>query len=290
MTTDYKQIVWIASYPKSGSTWVRLFLDAYLLNEVDINEMVCSINDDRTDRAQVGDGSEPWRFPIDIQQLTRPMALLRLVRAYNDGKTMDLPLFVKTHNANIAANGIELLPASLTKATIHIIRDPRDVLPSYAKHMGRELDQAVEMMANKYQTLSASEDRMADFTSSWKLHTDSFMNSPDHNVLQIHYEDMRSDSVETFSRMLEHAGLPVDKDRVKEALRMVDLDKLRKTESEAGFRESSVHAKNAFFGTGDVGGWVNKINEMQAHKITKHAGSTMKRLGYTNSSKRASWH
>ena len=41
-------IIWIASYPKSGNTWVKLFLSAYMGNHVDpktfdINKMMIPI-------------------------------------------------------------------------------------------------------------------------------------------------------------------------------------------------------------------------------------------------------
>jgi len=110
---DYKQIVWLSSYPKSGNTWIRCFVDAYLTGEVDINNLVGSVTDDGSQRCLPGDGSDPSKYPIDVQILTRPMGLLRLVRQFELNKAEggpDIPLFVKTHNAHLVTNGIELLP------------------------------------------------------------------------------------------------------------------------------------------------------------------------------------
>ena len=178
---DYRKIIWIASYPKSGNTWVRCFLDAYFLGELDINELLCSIADDRADKQQIGDGSDIVKLPVDIQHLTKPMGMLRIVRKYvQDGEK--IPLFVKTHTANLLANGIELLPECLTKATIHIIRDPRDVLPSFANHMGCDIDQGIEWMQDKYRTLTGDGTRIADLISSWDYNANSFLNTETHNV------------------------------------------------------------------------------------------------------------
>ena len=77
--TDYKQIVWIASYPKSGNTWVRCFFDAYFMNEVDINDILCSVTDDLPSAYDIGDGTHIKEHRFEIQQLARPMALLRLI-------------------------------------------------------------------------------------------------------------------------------------------------------------------------------------------------------------------
>ena len=285
---NYRQIVWLASYPKSGNTWVRMFLDAYFLDEVDINDVVCSVADDRAGLYAIGDGTKAEELPVDLQHLTRPMAFLRLVRQYNKANH-GIPLFVKTHTAHMLANGVELLPMSLTKSVIFIVRDPRDVLPSFSKHMGCDLDQGIEWMNDKYRTLASRETRVADFISSWDDHTKSFLNADTHNVRVFRYEDMRANPVEQFAEILRHAGVEPDLFKVKRALNLVELDKLREAEKKEGFTESSHHAKDQFFGKGEVGGWKGKLNDKQRFRIEKLFGRVMKRLGYTKD-KAATWH
>lgn len=284
MTSDaYRSIVWLASYPKSGSTWLRCFLDAYQMGEVDINDLVSSVTDDNGIPHSVGDGSIPSDYPVQIQILTRPMAMLRLVRNFHQNKMQfaDIPLFVKTHNANLVTNGIEAIPAALTRCTVHIIRDPRDVCLSFAKHLGKTIDETIELMGNKHRMLrDQSPGRMADFISSWNMHTQSWASADMHGVMTIRYEDMRAYPVEAFSRILEHAGLPVVTERVQKALDLVDIANLKKQESEKGFRESSPHAKNQFFGQGQAGGWKGKLTPIQQRRIEKVCESQMKRFGY----------
>jgi hypothetical protein len=275
---SYQQIVWLASYPKSGNTWVRTFLDAYFLGELDLNELVCSVTDDRKDRYQIGDGSDINNAPVDIQHLARPMNLLRLVKAFNANRFADVPLYVKTHNPNMIVNGVELLPRQLTRATIFIVRDPRDVLPSFAKHMGTDLDQAIEWMTDKWRVLNGTENKVMDLISSWSEHTKSFLNNPPCTLVK--YEDMRADPEREFTRILEASGAPVDPIRIRKALDMVDLQKLRQREARDGFKESSPHAKDQFFGKGLVGGWQDKLTPRQAHALEKAFRRTMKRLDY----------
>lgn len=278
-SSEYRQIIWVASYPKSGNTWLRMFLEAYFLGELDINDIVSSVGDDRGELAMIGDGSEAGNLPIDLQHLTRPMAMLRLVRQYRQ-VNHGIPLFVKTHHANLIANGIELLPVSLTKATICIVRDPRDVLPSFAKHMGCDLNQGLEWMFDRYRTLTSAPGRMADFLSSWDANVLSYLNDDNHNTQIFKYEDMRADPVTQFSLMLKHAGIEPDRKRVEQAVQMVELDKLRAIEQKEGFGESSKHAKDQFFGQGAVGGWQDKLTEVQRHKLEKKFKRVMQRLGY----------
>lgn len=295
MAKAYKEVVWLASYPKSGNTWVRLFLDAYFMGEVDINEIVSSVADDNAARHALGAGLDKdydvRRLPIDIQWMTRPMALLRMVMAYqlNRKETgLDVPLFVKTHNANLITNGIEALPEQITKSTICIVRDPRDVLPSFARHMGVDLDTATDYMTDKYRTLQAgpNDPKVSDFISSWVMNVRSYMESDDHNILIIKYEDMREDPVKEFSRILEHAGVKPDDERVKQALEVCDIAKLREQEEKKGFGESSPHAKNQFFGEGKTGGWKRKLTPAQRRRIEKVCGPLMKRLGYLDKVRR----
>ncbi len=278
--TDYKQMNWIASFPKSGNTWVRALFNAYVLNRVDINEMVATVTDDREALHYPGDQSDPHTYPVQIQQLCRPMACLRMVRVYLKDRLPGLPLLVKTHHPLMSANGIEMIPEALTRSVIYIARDPRDVLPSFAKHMGYDLDTAVEKMTDRYNTLKPAPSRMAEFISSWGDNVRSYLDSRSHRVAFFKYEDLRERPTDTFAQMLDHVGMEVDEARVQRAVALTDLAELQKQEKEQGFVESSPHAKDQFFGQGLVGGWRDKIKPAHAFKIEKRFGSLMKRLGY----------
>lgn len=279
---DYKQIVWLASYPKSGNTWLRCFLEAYFLGEVDINEMIVSLSDDLAFRYLVGDGSDPRDFPLDIQHLTRPMAMLRMVRKYEENKINGVPLFCKTHNAHVVANGIELLPASLTKSVIYIVRDPRDAFISYAKHMGAPHEVAIDWFLDKYRALRANKDayKMPDFVSSWPLHVQGYANADTHNVRIWRYEDMKADSEKCFTEMLIHSGVTPDKERVKKATELSSLQNLKKQEQDNGFIEASPKNEDKFFGDGKTGGWKGKLDPKIQFRIEKDCASMMKRFGY----------
>jgi hypothetical protein len=279
--SDYKQIVFLASYPKSGNTWVRCFLDAYFLQSVDINELLSSISDNKSVWHSIGDGSKIQDLPIEVQQLTRPMALLRLVRQYLS-TDQSIPLFVKTHTPNMLINGIEMLPEVLTKATIFIVRDPRDVLPSYSKHMGVDLDTGLEWMQEKYRMLNKTDTTVCDFLGDWGAHTKSYLNADVHNVLFVKYEDLLEDPETMFTKILEHSGVEVDPERVKAAIELTRIDRLKKQEEKNGFVESSPKAKNEFFGKGGSANR-DKLTPRQLHIIEKKYGSILKRLDYIKS-------
>ena len=278
---NWKQIVWLASYPKSGNTWVRCFLDAYLMGEVDINDIVSSVPDDLSYRHQIGDGSDIKNLPVDIQMMARPMSLLRLVSEFNQNHYADVPLFVKTHSANMIANGIELLPLSVTKSIIYIVRDPRDVVISFAKHMGCDIDTAIEYMGDDKKCLDDKRaPKVGDLISSWSQSVISYLDCDTHPIKVVRYEDMKVDAEREFKAILEHAGIRPDMERLEEALSKVELSKLRKQESEKGFREGSPHNTRGFFGKGKAGGWREKLKPYQVKRIEKTCGQAMRRLDY----------
>lgn len=250
------------------------------MGEVDINEILCTVQDDPGNVYQPSTGDDIVSMPVDIQQLARPMAMLRFVLAYNtEGKT-EVPLMVKSHCPHALINGIELLPHALTKGVVYLTRDPRDVVLSFSKHMGIDVDQGIEYMTDKYRTLNADNGRVADFLGEWGTHVRSYLNADSHNVKHFRYEDLKVDTEGTFMRVLAHIGLPVDENRVRKAVELTRLSKLQNQEQRDGFKESSPHARNQFFGKGLVGGWRDKLTSKQIYRIEKAFGSVMKRLGY----------
>jgi len=277
--SKYQQIVWLASYPKSGNTWLRMFLDAYFLGDVDINEVVTSVTDDLAARHQIGDGSDVRTLPVEIQQLTRPMALLRLVMAFNANKFANMPLFVKTHNPNLVANGIDLLPVALTRSTIYLVRDPRDVAPSFARHTGTSVDKAIDGMLNRHNVLredDADSTKTADVLSSWPTHANSFKADDQHGVLLVRYEDLKKEPERGFKAILNHAGVPVDEDRIFKAIETTRLENLRDQEEQQGFKEASPYAERFF----RRGKGKDELTKAQRVKIENKMGRMMKRLGY----------
>ena len=260
-----KEIIWLASYPKSGNTWVRCLLDAYFLGSVDINELLSSVSDDTAMRFDTGLG-DIRKLKPEIQMLARPMSLLRLVLAYQGSKK--LPLFVKTHCPNSTVNGIELLPPHLTKAVIYLMRDPADVAPSFAKHFGIDVDTAIKWMQDPGRIILGDDapTKVSSFVGSWKDHVQSYTTMNYQNTQVFRYEDLRADTVKTFSEMLEHAGVDVDTKKVRNAVELTELSKLREQEDRKGFREASKKA-NRFFGEGKVNG--SELVPRQRHILNK---------------------
>lgn len=273
---NFKQIVWLASYPKSGNTWVRCFLDAYFTGSVDINEILMSVSDDNGKRVTLAEGIDLLEQKIEVCLMGRLTGLLNLVGTWGDQKPY--PLYVKTHNANIGANGQELIPRHLTKAVIYIVRDPRDVLPSFAAHMGISIADTIECMKDRHRVLDGrKQGKLPDVISSWDQHVRSYFHNddPERNIMFVRYEDIKESPVEWFAKILEHSGVKPDEERIKAALDAVEISKLRSQESKNGFVEKSFKQETEFFG-----GKRPKANDIERAKVTRKFATEMRKLGY----------
>jgi hypothetical protein len=272
----FRQIVWLASFPKSGNTWLRLFLDAYYLGDIDINNIATSTGDNAGILHAV-DNMSANRFPWQVQQLMRHSALLKQTLNYINTRHANIPMFVKTHSCSAKTMDIELLPHTLTKCVVYLVRDPRDIVPSYAAHMGMTYDEAITSMSNNILTLESSkqyDEQMLTHVTSWNLNVSSYLKDKSHNVLFVKYEDLKANPVQTFSTILGHVGVKADEDRVKKAIKTCDLSKLKKQEEEKGFAEACAHGSK-FFGQEH-----KNLTVAQRRRVENLFGREMRQLGY----------
>lgn len=272
-----KSIVWLASYPKSGNTWTRIFLANYFANE----DKALSIN--HADRFGFGDSAEPMYRkiagkavdPHDKRQIlaVRP----RLLSAIStNGASHN---FVKTHNANAAAFGFELIPPQVTRAAIYILRNPLDVAVSFSRHFGVDHAEAVERMGRSDYVTKSNDKFVTEFLGSWSDHIMSWSMTRAFPTLVVRYEDMLASPEEAFEKMLRHAGLPVDKPRLEKAVRFSSFEEVSKQEEEGGFKETS-KVSDRFFISGTSGQWQTELAPALAKKIRKQHRKVMKKYGY----------
>lgn len=271
-----KTLVWLASYPKSGNTWLRAFLANYFLRSDG------PIPLDRIRRVSFGDsGMEAYvrRSPLDHRRL-KPHQLLQLRLSWLDEVSRRGAVnFVKTHNAHTRLGPGWWIPAQMTTAAIYIARDPRDMVLSYADHWGIPVDRAIEQIADKRNSIDANPKSVVQFLGSWSSHVESWTKSRDFRVMTLRYEDMIADPRESFSRVLRHVGAPVEQAILENAIRCSDFKQLAGDEAAHGFSERGPR-QETFFRKGIAGGWKDALSDAQADAIVRTHRSAMKRLGY----------
>jgi len=272
-----KSIVWLASYPKSGNTWTRIFLSNYFANE----DKPLSVND--VDKFGFGDSaSVMYRKiaggPVDVHNKRQVLGwrdpLLKAIAG--NGATIN---FVKTHNANCSAFGVHMIPAELTRSAIYILRNPCDVVLSFARHFGTTHEGAVEVMARDDHVTDSNENQVTQFLGSWSGHVASWAAETRFPVLIVRYEDMLSNPERSFAAILRHMGAPVDESRLEKAVRFSSFDEVSRQEEEGGFKETS-ELSERFFVSGKAGTWQSELAPDLAKKIRKQHHKIMKKHGY----------
>jgi aryl sulfotransferase len=280
-------IVWLASYPKSGNTWLRMFLAHLLLEEgaaaPDLNDLGRTLHDglgiasSRNVFDEEAGISASDLLPDEIERL-RPRVYEALAAR------CERPAFVKVHDAFLATPaGEPLLPPAATRAAIYVVRNPLDVAVSYAFHSGRDFDTMIAVMADPEFAAATSATRLStqlrQRLSSWSGHVSSWIDAAGVNCHMMRYEDMVQNPVETFSATARFLDLPCDEARVKQALDGARFEKLSAQEQERGFVERPRRAER-FFRTGRIGDWRNHLDGAQAARITADHREMMRRLGY----------
>lgn len=279
-------IWWLASYPKSGNTWVRNVINAAVTGfPPDINAAYQYVCGDHTSLYQ-----HTAAIPVNEMKqrdfLAYRLAALRnhiAIFGYRDTA-------LKTHNANVSILDIPLIPVFMTKGAVYIVRDPRDVVVSFSKHLGKTIDEVIYFMSNENGLIKNDNGIFAHYISSWSLHVQSWLDERcPMNVGCIKYEDMRISPAETFRKLFDCFGLEfVNDSRIEWAVKECELSRLREQENKSGFKEASKkiekfsisNKKPNFFGKGKIGGWKNVLSLEQVEKIESNHKDIMVELGY----------
>ena len=279
-------IYWLASYPKSGNTWLRIFLQN--LRE-DGTEPV-NINDLQTgqiasDRNWLDDVLGFDSADLDADEIDRLRPAVYRWSLHDD----DIG-YHKIHDAyTMTAAGEPLVSKEGTLGALYIIRNPLDVAPSFANHNNSTLDDAIERMGSSINALARTDKKLKSQVRqkllSWSEHVLSWVDAPDLNIQVIRYEDMLFNPIATFTKTVKFLGLPDDSVRIEKAIRFSDFKVLSTQERENGFSEKPAKTEY-FFRQGKSNDWREKLSEAQVERIVADHGEVMARFGYLDAAGR----
>ena len=277
-----KKIVWIASYPKSGNTWMRYLLGNYFFN-----------NNDKFDPNII---SYLRKFHIDDELLKLNVSEDFKKNPYNVSKYWmksqeNLKIlngnvaFFKTHNALVNINKNEFTNENLSLAIIHIVRDPRDLLISYSKYRGINMEDTIKFMLAKNLVYVQNKNDLSEveIIGSWSFHYNSWKNG----IIKIpriliKYEDLIDDCYKSFSKVIEFLSnlmsFEVNDEKIRSSIKLSQFENLKKSEELKLFTENQGTEK--FFRTGKYRNWIKELEYDQAKIIEDNLSAEMIELGY----------
>ena len=264
------KVDWLASFMKSGNTWVRAVIEAYTRGKVDLNLMGEVLGDSNPMYLQqlCPVGYETLNLTEWLIYRTPALNNMRMFHAKNNKK-----LILKTHNVHAQVGDMPTIPMSISGMAVYLIRNPLDVAPSLAAHMGLTYDDAIsKMQATGFASESdPSMGTVHTLYSSWSNHVESWEKYP--NVLVVRYEDLKDDPKTWFRKIIKQYGYSYTSKKLDNAIRTCELEKLKAKEIQDGFREASKHTK--FFGQKH-----KPLLKRQQKAIIKAFGPTMEKYGY----------
>ena len=261
--SSLQRIIWLASFPKSGNTWTRVLLANYLMppgQAPDINSLArFTTGDTRQDFFDRVNGAPFVARDFDEWLQMRP----RVVRAIAASKPGHH--FVKTHCQCRRIGPYDLIPPDCTAAAIYIIRNPFDVVLSYARHMNEDVDAAIRRMTNPA-TTNTLQSGVAEVVGRWDQHIASWLEAPGLPRHVMRYEDMVADTERSMRALLGFLRIPVKDGQMRRAIRAASFESLQKQEREKGFRERPSDMKQ-FFATGRAGNWRRELTPGQVARL-----------------------
>tara|TARA_B100001123_G_C15087641_1_gene938284 strand:+ start:106 stop:963 length:858 start_codon:yes stop_codon:yes gene_type:complete len=283
-------IIWLASYPKSGNTWIRSFLNSLLFTksgEVNLNKL-----------------TNIYQFPVrsqfkditsnldDLKELSKNW----IIAQEKINKEKKVKIF-KTHNGLYKIEGNSFTDTNNTLGVIYVVRDPRSVITSILYHyQKKDYNEAKEFMFEENQIIGRNfAERKKNYKdidiitliSSWKNHYNSWKRFPK-NYLLVKYEDLIKNPIAEFRRIETYLSnilkVKFDKNKVKDCINNNSFYNLKKIEEKKGFIEATTdritNQKKKFFYLGPENIWQNLLSDEIRNSIENKFSLEMKELDY----------
>ncbi len=282
-------IIWIASYPKSGNTWLRAFITSLLYKDKNLNSL------DKLKQIHAYPLSKDFYNLLDnfenfkeiSENWEKSQTILNLDKKIK---------FLKTHHILCSINNNFFTTYKNSLGAIYIVRDPRNVITSLKHHYSlNNYNEALEFMLDKDRFSGKldkknnyiRETEFPTYISNWNNHYKAWK-SFKKNYLLIKYEDLMTNPKKKFkeigkylSKLLQIKIKDID---VEEAILKSSFQNLKKSEEKFGFDEAPTdditNKKKRFFNLGPDNDWEKNLPDYVRKKIEDNFSTEMEELNY----------
>ncbi len=271
-------ILWLASFPKSGNTWMRAFLGNYLFDPPEPLPLArlsdFTIKDNFLFHYEAFTGRTRDELTPDEIRRLRPQIHAWFARSASE------TVIVKTHSAVKTIEGVQTITPSVTAGALYIVRNPLDVAVSFAHHTQIDCAEAVEMMCDSNMGLPANAGQLDQFLGSWSDHVRSWTRTPGWPVHVVRYEDLVNQPHEAFGAVARFLTLPEDPTRLNKAIAFSSFAELAGQERRDGFEEARPDGVSRFFRQGRIGAWREALGPEQVRRLIETHREDLVELGY----------
>ena len=278
-------IIWIASYPKSGNTWLRSIISALVYSE---------------------DGIFTFEKLKKIRQFPEKQYFKDLVKNFKnfdeikknwitaqDGVNLDKKIkFFKTHQGNFKVGNDHFTNNQNTQAVIYIVRDPRNLVTSISNHYSLSLNEACKFLTSPTlrgngKSWEEKKDGIYYLLGKWNEHYKSWTNNTK-NLLLLRYEDLITEPKKELEKIIfflnKYINFETNDMKNNKILESTSFKNLKKMEQEGSFIENVINKETGsninFFNLGPKNIWQNSLDKEIIKKIEDSFEDEMKEIGY----------
>ena len=274
-------IIWLASYPKSGNTWVRGFIISLLYTAEGTSNLE---NFEKINQYPLKSHFE--NLTTDFNDITK---FKKYYHKSQDIINLDNKIrILKTHNALLNVDGDNFSSTKNTLGVIHIVRDPRNVVTSLKHHFSiPDYKKAKEFLFDERKIIIGNFDKkdypLPTLLASWKTHYLSWKQVK-LNYLLIKYENLLNNPIQEFRKISNYLSkllnVKISEKKIENSIRSNSFNNLKKMEESNGFGEFIAHDNKKFFNLGPKNNWETLLERKTADEIEDKFKNEMKELGY----------
>ena len=287
-------IIWLASYPKSGNTWLRA-----ILHQLIIKKNI----EDETWISKIGrlvDGYPKLEHFRNLNSsLIKPEDFLNKNEIIKNWDVSQKKLnsdkklkFLKTHNMlcsiKIGQNNFQFTNEDNSLGVIHIVRDTRNVITSLKNHFSFEsYNKALDFITSENRWVGTEKNYVPHFLSSWAHNFESWSMFPKNYIL-FKYEDILESPKKQIERLIiylqKFIKINYNAETINQITKDTSFENLKNLEKKGLFLESVTNNKTegkvSFFHLGPKNKYEELLNKETIDEIEKKLGNTMRKLNY----------